>query len=64
MLIVEVNGEFVGFVSVECFVDLVCGVLFDCLYVYFVYYGGGMGKCMIEVVCVWVWLIGVDKVYL
>ncbi|MCA8153829.1 GNAT family N-acetyltransferase [Burkholderia contaminans] len=64
VLVAEMDGEPVGFVSAERPVDPVLGVLLDCLHVHPSHHGSGTGKRMIEAVRAWGRAIGVDKVHL
>jgi len=64
VLIAELDGEPVGFVSAERPVDPVRGVLLDCLHVHPSHHGSGTGKRMIEAVRAWAHTLGVDKVHL
>ncbi|MGU3776707.1 N-acetyltransferase family protein [Burkholderia metallica] len=64
VLIAELNGEPVGFVSAERPVDPALGVLLDCLHVDPSHHGSGTGKRMIEAVRAWARTLGVDTVHL
>ncbi|CAB3759458.1 GNAT family N-acetyltransferase [Burkholderia puraquae] len=64
VLIAEVDGVPVGFVSAERPVDPALGVLLDCLHVHPSHHGIGTGKRMIEAVRAWARTLGADKVHL